>query len=52
MLEGTADVQVSDEVHRLETGDSIRFACSLPHRLVNVGPGRMCSLWAITPPSF
>ena len=52
MLDGTADVQVGDEVHRLETGDSIRSDCSLPHRIVNVGLGRMRCLWAMTPPSF
>jgi uncharacterized cupin superfamily protein len=52
MLEGIADVRVGDQVHRLQAGDSIRFDCSLPHGIVNVGPGRMRCLWAITPPSF
>lgn len=52
LLEGTADIQVGAETHRLHVGDSIRFECSLPHRIVNVGPGQMRCLWAITPPSF
>jgi transcriptional regulator with XRE-family HTH domain len=52
MLEGAADIQVGDAVHRLQAGDSIRFDCSLPHRIVNVGLGRMRCLWALTPPSF
>ena len=52
MLAGVADVQVGDVVHRLRVGDSIRFDCSLPHRIVNPGRTRMRCLWAITPPSF
>jgi transcriptional regulator with XRE-family HTH domain len=52
MLQGIADVQLGDSVHRLRAGDSIRFDCSIPHRIVNIGRSRMRCLWAITPPSF
>ena len=52
VLQGLADVQLGDTVHRLRAGDSIRFDCSIPHRITNVGRGRLRCLWAISPPTF
>jgi transcriptional regulator with XRE-family HTH domain len=52
VLEGVAEVHLGDRVHRLEAGDSIRFDCSIPHRVVNAGPGKLRCLWAISPPTF
>ena len=52
LLDGTAEVHLGDQVHRLEVGDSIRFDCSIPHRIVNVGTGQLRCIWAIIPPTF
>lgn len=52
VLDGVAQVHLSDAVYRLRAGDSIRFDCSIPHRIVNAGRGRLRCLWAISPPTF
>jgi transcriptional regulator with XRE-family HTH domain len=52
VLAGIAEIHLSDVVYRLHTGDSIRFDCSIPHRIVNAGRGRLRCLWAISPPTF
>lgn len=52
LLEGTAEVHLADQVYRLEAGDSIRFDCSIPHRIVNVGADQLRCIWAIIPPTF
>ena len=52
VLQGLAEVQLGDTVHRLRAGDSIRFDCSIPHRIANPGRGRLRCLWAISPPTF
>jgi transcriptional regulator with XRE-family HTH domain len=52
VLDGLAEVHLADTVHRLRAGDSIRFDCSIPHRIVNAGRGRLRCLWAISPPTF
>ena len=41
-----------DTVHRLGAGDSIRFDCSVPHRIANPGRRQLRCIWAITPPTF
>lgn len=52
MLEGVAEIHLGEVVHRLEAGDSIRFDCAVPHRIVNAGTGELRCIWAIIPPSF
>ena len=52
VLEGVAEIHLGDAVHRLEAGDSIRFDCAVPHRIVNAGPGELRCIWSIIPPSF
>jgi transcriptional regulator with XRE-family HTH domain len=52
VLDGAAEVHLGDAVHRLEAGDSIRFDCATPHRIVNAGPTELRCIWAISPPSF
>ena len=52
VLEGQAEVHLGDAVHRMREGDSIRFDCAIPHRIVNVGKGELRCIWAIIPPSF
>src|ERR1044071_7747841 len=46
VLQGVAQVHLGDTVHRLRAGDSIRFDCSIPHRIANAGRGRLRCLWA------
>ncbi len=52
VLKGTAEVHLGDAVHRLGMGDSIRFDCSIPHRIRNAGRGQLQCIWAIIPPTF
>jgi transcriptional regulator with XRE-family HTH domain len=52
VLQGVAEVHLGDTSHRLRAGDSIRFDCSVPHRIANGGRGRLRCLWAISPPTF
>lgn len=52
VLQGVAMIHLGDTVHRLRAGDSIRFDCSIPHRIANAGRGRLRCLWAISPPTF
>ncbi len=52
VLEGTLDLWVGTEQHRLQTGDAIRYSSRLPHRNENPGPDTARILFVITPPSF
>ena len=52
VLQGVAEIHLGDAVHRLKAGDSIRFDCAIPHRIVNAGRGQLRCIWAIMPPSF
>jgi transcriptional regulator with XRE-family HTH domain len=52
VLRGLAEIHLRETAYRLEAGDSIRFDCSIPHRIVNVGRAKLRCLWAITPPTF
>lgn len=52
VLAGAAEIHLGDAVHRLHAGDSIRFDCAIPHRIVNAGRGELRCIWAIIPPSF
>jgi mannose-6-phosphate isomerase-like protein (cupin superfamily) len=52
VLAGVAEVTLYDTVHRLRAGDSIRFDCSVPHRILNPGRGQLKCIWAIVPPTF
>jgi transcriptional regulator with XRE-family HTH domain len=52
VLEGSLDLWVGTEQHRLEAGDAIRYSSRIPHRNENPGPGTARILFVITPPSF
>jgi mannose-6-phosphate isomerase-like protein (cupin superfamily) len=52
VLEGVAEVHLAECVHRLRAGDSIRFDCAIPHRIVNSGRTTLRCIWAISPPTF
>ena len=49
---GVLTVEVGDEVHRLEVGDSCYFDSRLGHRYVNDGEEPTVFLVSITPPSY
>jgi transcriptional regulator with XRE-family HTH domain len=48
VLEGTIEVTLGFETHRLEPGDSIRFDSSVPHLVRNVGDGPARCIWCMT----
>lgn len=52
VLEGSLDLWVAAEHHRLDEGDAIRYSSRVPHRNQNPGPGTARILFVITPPSF
>lgn len=52
VLQGRLEIQIGPETYILKAGDSIRFDCSIPHRLTNVGKTTLRCIWAVSPPSF
>jgi transcriptional regulator with XRE-family HTH domain len=52
VLEGVLQLEVDGEPGVLNTGDSFRFASTLPHRFGNAGSTRCVVLWAVTPPLY
>ncbi len=52
VLQGRLELQVGEETYVLKAGDSIRFECSVPHRLTNIGRTVLRCIWAVSPPSF
>jgi transcriptional regulator with XRE-family HTH domain len=52
VLNGSVQLSLGDEVHDLETGDSIVYRSSVPHRITNVGDQLAEAMWVITPPSY
>jgi transcriptional regulator with XRE-family HTH domain len=48
---GSVKLELASDVFLLEQQDSIIFRSSVPHRIVNVHPGRSEVLWIISPPS-
>ncbi|MEU8134729.1 helix-turn-helix domain-containing protein [Streptodolium elevatio] len=51
VLRGRASLYLGDEVHELAEGDSVEYATSVPHRLVNAGEETAEVLWIISPPT-
>jgi transcriptional regulator with XRE-family HTH domain len=52
IIAGRGVLELSDTVVDLRAGDAATFQGSIPHRLRNVGRGRLTALSIITPPSF
>ncbi len=52
VLTGTVQLELGDELHDLETGDSIDYRSSTPHRIVNIGDDVAEVMWIISPPSY
>lgn len=50
VTEGKAELHYETRVHPLSVGDSISFAASAPHTLVNTGSTPFRALWVVTPP--
>jgi transcriptional regulator with XRE-family HTH domain len=51
VLRGAVEIMLGSERFRLEEGDSIEYASSTPHRIVNIGNGRAEVQWIIAPPT-
>jgi transcriptional regulator with XRE-family HTH domain len=52
VLDGALVLWVDGAEHRLETGDSLTYPPSLPHRWWNPGPGPSRVLWMMTPAAY
>jgi len=52
VLRGTVRLALGDEVHELETGDSIDYRSSVPHLISNAGEDVAEVMWIISPPSY
>src|ERR671931_2225855 len=52
VLSGTVQLELGGELFELETGDSIDYRSSTPHRISNAGDGLAEVMWIISPPSY
>ncbi|HVC87942.1 MAG TPA: cupin domain-containing protein [Gaiellaceae bacterium] len=52
VLHGTVRLELGGSVHELDTGDSIGYWSSTPHRISNAGDDVAEVMWVISPPSF
>jgi DNA-binding transcriptional MerR regulator/mannose-6-phosphate isomerase-like protein (cupin superfamily) len=52
VLNGQLEISLDGEKHRLETGDSLYFDSTTPHRWRNPGKKETRILWINTPPTF
>ena len=52
MLSGALEIEFEHETFALETGDSLYFSSTRPHRIRNRSDGPTTAIWIITPPSF
>jgi quercetin dioxygenase-like cupin family protein len=49
---GRLQLEVNEETHILEEGDSAYFNGNLPHRYTNVGDQELLVLFALAPPAM
>lgn len=52
VLSGSVQLALGGELHELESGDSIDYRSSTPHRISNVGEDLAEVMWIISPPSY
>jgi transcriptional regulator with XRE-family HTH domain len=52
VLSGRVHLQLGEDVHELEAGDSIDYRSSIPHRATNPGDTQAEVMWVISPPSY
>ena len=50
VLQGSALLTVGGTEYRIDEFDSVYFAASLPHRIVNIGRRQFKAVWSISPP--
>ena len=50
IMEGTATLQYETASYTLNEGDSVSFAASSPHVLINTSDKTLRALWVVTPP--
>jgi transcriptional regulator with XRE-family HTH domain len=52
VLSGRIQLQLGERLFELETGDSIDYLSSTPHRVANAGDDVAEVMWIISPPSY
>ena len=52
VLSGWVHLQLGEDVHELNPGDSIDYRSSIPHRVTNAGTTQAEVMWVISPPSY
>ncbi len=52
VLEGFLQIELASSIHILETGDTISYNSSIPHKLTNIGTVPVRAIWVNTPPHF
>src|SRR5438552_18231972 len=52
VLSRNVQLELGGELHELESGDSIDYRSSTPHRIANTGDDRAEVMWIISPPSY
>ncbi len=52
VLQGRVKVNIGDETHVLDEGDSVHWAATLPHQTINIGKVKAKLVFARTPPGF
>jgi transcriptional regulator with XRE-family HTH domain len=52
VMKGKLEVRVGEEVHRLESGDSIYYPAHVPHSWRALEGDTIEVIWILTPPSF
>jgi transcriptional regulator with XRE-family HTH domain len=52
VLSGSVELQLGDEVHHLEAGDSVDYRSSTAHRTLNTGHEMAEVMWIMSPPSY
>jgi transcriptional regulator with XRE-family HTH domain len=52
IIEGSGVLTIGGESYSIESGDSVSFDSSLPHKLENTGTGILKTFWVITPPKL
>ena len=51
VLRGLVRLELGGDSHELDEGDSVEYATSVPHRVVNIGDGPAEVLFMISPPT-
>jgi transcriptional regulator with XRE-family HTH domain len=52
VLSGSVQLELGGDLHDLESGDSIDYRSSTPHRVTNSGNDLAEVIWIISPPSY